>query len=248
MISNTNPVFSTIPVETTHFDEVDAASYKGITIKTSILLLVTIAVAVLSVYLLPTMLNNNPTGLYVALGVSSFVGIFTVMFGRMSSKAAKYCSFIYSAMQGFALGVISAICELFVPGIASVAIFSTLIIFGVMLVLYATGVLRQGTFFRKLAFGLSFGAIALLIFIPLMSLFVPTLFDNLGLLIGLEAFFLIYGAITLIFNFDEASIVVNSGCTKDAEWSVSLGLIISIFYIYVEVLRLLLLVLANNDN
>lgn len=248
MTKNTNPVFSTIETGTTHYADTDAATYKGIFLKTGLFTLITVAVALLVAYYLPVILDNNPTGLYVTLGISGMIGFFSVMFGRFSARGAKYAGVIYGVCQGIALGTVSAICEAYFPGIAMLAILSTIALFAVMLILYTTGILRNCSFIRKLAYGMSFGAIALLLVSSLLGLFVSTLFNNMGLLIGLEAFFLIYGVITLIFNFDEAYMVVESGCTKDAEWNVSLGLLVSIVYIYVEVLRILMLILANNDN
>jgi uncharacterized YccA/Bax inhibitor family protein len=69
----------------------------------------------------------------------------------------------------------------------------------------------------------------------------------IDMLIGIELFLLIYGAITLGLNFAEAQAVVDRGASKDAEWSVSLGLMVSLIYIYVEVLRLVYY-LALRDN
>ncbi len=248
MIRNQNPVFQTIATGTTHYEDVDAASYKGIVIKTGILLLVTVVVAVLTALGLPYMLVNNAMGLYVALVISAIVGFIAVIVGRMSSRAAKYGGIIYGVCQGLFLGTLSAIVEAAFPGIGTVAVFSTALIFGVMLLLYATGVFKQGSFLRKLAYAISIGAIVLVLFVSLFGLFVPSLFANIGVVVAIEAFLLIYGAITLIFNFDEANIVVASGCDKSAEWSVSLGLIVSLIYIYVQVLYLLMIIFANSDR
>ncbi len=248
MIRNQNPVFSNIATGTTHYEDVDAASYKGIVIKTSILLLITVAVAIATALALPTILVNNPMGLYVALVVSAFIGFMAVIIGRMSTGAAKIGGIIYGVCQGLFLGTISAICEMAFPGIGTVAAFSTILIFGVMLLLYATGVFRQGSFFRKLAYAVAIGAVVLILFVSLFSIFSPILLDNIGVVIGIEAFLLLYGAITLIFNFDEANAVVQAGCTKNTEWSVSLGLIVSLIYIYVQVLYLLLLIFANSNR
>jgi uncharacterized YccA/Bax inhibitor family protein len=70
----------------------------------------------------------------------------------------------------------------------------------------------------------------------------------LGMLIGIELFLLIYGAITLGLNFAEAQAVVERGASKDAEWSVSLGLMVSVVYIYVEILRLVYYIALRDRN
>jgi uncharacterized YccA/Bax inhibitor family protein len=81
---------------------------------------------------------------------------------------------------------------------------------------------------------------------------IASLFINfnayLNILIGLEVGLLIYGAITLGLNFAEAQSVVERGASKDAEWSVSLGLMVSIIYIYVEILRLIYYLVLLRDN
>ena len=54
----------------------------------------------------------------------------------------------------------------------------------------------------------------------------------------------------LTFNFAEAAYVVKFGAAKSAEWSVALGLMSSLAYIYIELLRILLIVasLVGNRN
>ena len=81
----------------------------------------------------------------------------------------------------------------------------------------------------------------------LFWLFITDYSTYLGVMIGVEVFLLIYGIVTLSLNFAEANAVVQRGASKGAEWSVSLGLMISIVYIYVEVLRLIML-FAARDN
>ncbi len=241
-----NPIFSTIQTGATHFEDVDAASYKGIVVKTSILLAITAIVAIVVAITLPAI--NNVNGLALALTFSCIAAFIAGMVGRISERAAKYCGVIYAACQGLLVGSISALFEFFFPGIGTMAAFSTVLIFGVMLLLYATGVFKQGSFFRKLAYALSIGALVLVIFGSLFSLFFDFSSINIGVLIAIEAFLLIYGAVTLIFNFDEANFVVQAGCSKNAEWSVSLGLIVSLIYIYIQVLYLLFMIFANSDR
>ncbi len=248
-----NPVFSKINVGTTHYEDVDAASYKGVVIKTTILLAITIVIAALTAYALPVILVNNVTGFAVALFISGIVGFICAMVGRISARKAKYMGVIYAACQGLFLGALTGILDLYAKasgfeGIAPIAIFSTLLIFSVMLILYATGILRTGSFLRKLVMVMGIGALTMIPLVALIGVFVPTIYNNLPLMIGLEAFLLIYGAITLLFNFEEANIVVKQGLEKEYEWSVSLGLIISILYIYVEVLRIIALIIASSNR
>lgn len=247
MILRQSPLFSNIQTGEAVYDDVDRATYKGITVKTCILLLVSVIIAALVAFALPTILTNNPATFYVTLVISSIVGFIAVMVGRMSERKAKYASMIYAVCEGLFLGSLSAIVESYVPGVVATAVFSTIVLFAVMLTLFATGIMRVGSKFRSICFGLTLGALAIILMVSLFSLWIDYT-AYLNIMIGVEAFLLFYGVITLSLNFAEANAVVSMGASKDAEWSVALGLLVSIVYIYIEVVRLVALVAARSDN
>lgn len=242
-----SPLFSNIQTGEAVYDDVDRATYKGITVKTVILLLISVLIAAIVAFALPTILANNPTTFYVTLVVSSIVGFIAVMVGRMSERKAKYASVIYAICEGLFLGSLSAIVEAYVPGVVATAVFSTIVLFAVMLTLFATGVIRVGSKLRSICFGLTLGALAIILLVSLFSMFIDYQ-SYLGIMIGVEVFLVFYGVITLSLNFAEANAVVSMGASKDAEWSVALGLLVSIVYIYIEIVRLLALIAARSDN
>lgn len=242
-----SPLFSNIQTGEAVYDDVDRATYKGITVKTVILLLISVLIAAIVAFALPTILANNPTTFYVTLVVSSIVGFIAVMVGRMSERKAKYASVIYAICEGLFLGSLSAIVEAYVPGVVATAVFSTIVLFAVMLTLFATGVIRVGSKLRSICFGLTLGALAIILLVSLFSMFIDYQ-SYLGIMIGVEVFLVFYGVITLSLNFAEANAVVSMGASKDAEWSVALGLLVSIVYIYIEIVRLLALIAARGDN
>ena len=242
-----SPLFSHIQTGEVVYDNVDQATYKGITIKTFVLLGISILIAAVMAFALPTIIMNNP-GLYVgSLIISSIVGFIAVIIGRRSERKAKYASVIYSVCEGLFLGSISAIAEMFVPGAVTTAVFTTVVLFTIMLVLFATGIMRVGSKFRTMCFGLTLGAIGIILVMSIFSLFITDYSTYLNLMIGIEIFLLFYGVITLSLNFAEAQNVVERGASKDAEWSVALGLMVSVVYIYIEILRLILL-FAQRDR
>ena len=242
-----SPLFSNIQTGEAYYDEVERASYKGITVKTFILLGIAALVGAMVSFYLPQIVENNLSTFVVTLAISSIVGFIAVMVGRFSETKAKYASVIYSICEGLFLGTLTSIINLYVEGAATIAIFSTLIIFAVMLTLFSTGILRVGTKFRRFCFTFTLGAIAIVLFMSIASLFIDYS-AYLGMLIGIELFLLIYGAITLGLNFAEAQAVVERGASKDAEWSVSLGLMVSVVYIYVEILRLVYYIALRDRN
>lgn len=239
------PLFSTIKTGEAYYD-VERASYKGIAIKTFILLAIAAIVALVTAIYLPQILENNPMKLYVALFISMIIGTISVFVGRTSYRAAKYASVIYVVCEGLFLGVLSAIVEEYAPGVATIAIFSTLIIYTIMSILFFSGILRVGTKFRRFVFAFAMCAISLVLFISLFTLFAGPI-QNMGLLLIIEGVLLLYGVFTLMLNFDEAKHVVSYGTDKKAEWSVALGMSVSLIYIYIQLLRILMIVVGNRD-
>lgn len=245
-----SPLFSNIQADSMIFDEADRASYKGITIKTFFLLALATIVGAITAFFLPTIIETDNFGpFYVLLCVSSVIGIIAVVVGRLSPKLSKYFSSIYSLCEGLFLGTLTALVSQFAPGIAPIAIFSTIIIFSVMLTLFGTGLLKVGTKFRRFCLAFTIGAIALTFFSVIMSLFFDGIFSSsstFGLFFAIELFLLIYGIITLGLNFAEAQFVVDTGASKEAEWQVALGLTVSLIYIYVELVRIIFMLSQKN--
>ena len=56
---------------------------------------------------------------------------------------------------------------------------------------------------------------------------------------------ILYGSFMLVINFDNAKMIVSTGADKKYEWAVSLGLLVSIIYIYVQVIRLIIIIYAR---
>lgn len=244
----TSPLFSNIETGEAYYDA-EKATYKGVCLKTFILLGITVLIASAVFYYLPAIIKNGNLGAFSAvLIVSLIVGLIAVIVGRTSDRAAKVASFIYAISEGLVIGAISCIAELYVSGVVAIALAGTLIVFATMLILFATGVIRVGTKFRSFMFAFILAFIPILAITIIASLFIADVKTYLGVMIFVEVIYLAYGIFCLLLNFKEAQMVVDSGCSKNAEWSVSLGLMVSLVYIYLEVLRLVMYLVAYNRN
>ena len=238
------PLFSNIKTGAATYDDVDKASYKGITIKTLLLFLITVAVAITTIFAVPRIIDSNNVGVLIgALIGSAIVALVSALVGRLSYRLAMPFSIIYSFAMGFLLGFISAVVDAYVPGIATTAVFATLIIFGIMLILFFTGVIKASNKLMAIVIGLLLGGISLSLFTFIMAWTGQlTVTQYLWLILIVEAIYLLYAVITLTFNFAEAVAVVNGGATRNAEWSVALGLMSAMAYIYIELVRILLII------
>ena len=240
----TSPLFSNIETGDAYYDA-EKATYRGVCLKTFILLGITILIAAAVYYYLPAIiLNGNLTSFSVVLIVSLIVGFIAVIVGRTSEKAAKYASIVYALSEGLVIGAVSLIADLYVKGVVAIALVGTLIVFATMLILFATGVIRVGTKFRSFMFAFLLSFIPIMIITIIASIYITDVRTYLGLMIFIELLYLAYGIFCLLLNFKEAQVVVDSGCSKNAEWSVSLGLMVSLVYIYLELLRLIIYLIS----
>ena len=246
------PLFSNIKTGAATYDDSDKATYGGITIKTVILFILTVAVAIGTILIVPQFVESgNIAPLIAGIVISAILALISAIVGRLSYNLAMPFSIIYSLSMGFLLGFITEVAEEFVPGIAITAVFATLIIFGIMLLLFFTGVIKPSRKLLGIGLGFLLGAISLSLFTLIMAWTgVISLTAYLWLLLLIEAIYLIYAVVMLTFNFCEAVMVVNNGAIKKAEWSVALGLMSALAYIYVELLRILLIIasIVGNNN
>ena len=70
--------------------------------------------------------------------------------------------------------------------------------------------------------------------------------NNSGLVLLMSAFILLYGAFMLVLDFEQVNVIVANGFDKRYEWTAALGLMVTIVWIYIEVLRLLAII-SNRD-
>lgn len=218
------------------------ASYLGITLKTGILLLLALVAGVFSA----TLLKEGNEGLYGILTASIVVSFISVIVASFSVRLAAPFTILYALAEGVLLGVLIVIANQFAPGVGSIAGITTAVIFVVMYGLYSTKRFRVTPRFRRTMFGI---LISFLVMSLMMALFGRLFFIEFSpaLLMVISALLIVYGAFMLTLDFDHASRIVESGADKRYEWRVSLGLLLSIVWIYIEVLRLLVLFASRKD-
>ena len=150
---------------------------------------------------------------------------------------------IYALLEGLALGGISAYFEHRYPGVAIEAVGLTFGTLFVMLLAYKTGVIRasQGL---KMGVIAATGGIALLyvVEIVLSSFFhiqVPAINGSGIIGIGFSLFVVIIAALNLVLDFDMIETAVRSGAPKYMEWYGAFGMMVTLVWLYLEMLRLL---------
>jgi uncharacterized YccA/Bax inhibitor family protein len=239
---SSNPVFTAIERDYTQ-SGVSEASYTGITTKTLLLFLI----AIVSGYV--SLMSFAPETYMTMLFVSMIIAFIAVIVASRSPRLAMPMSIVYAISEGMLLGFITAIANAYAPGAPYLAVIATGSIFFVMLFLYSSRIIRVTSRFRKIMFGTLIAILIFFIMTGLLSLFtdVNNLFYDSTFGIGLSIFLIVYGALMLTLDFDRAEAIVSMGADKNYEWMVSIGLMVTIIWIYIEILRLIM-ILSSRRN
>ena len=237
-----NPVFSGIRVE----EGIEtAASVKGVAGKTLFLLGIAVLSAMLSIMYADVVFS----GYFIIVLGALICGIA----GQLSARAAKVCSVIYAVCEGAMLGLISFFFDAAFSGIVMSAVLITVTIFGVMLFLYSSNIIKvTGRFMRVMSgIGLTLCIVSLVYLISYLfnpyNVLVSALANNTGLVILISVIVLIYGALMLAMDFERVKSIVANGFDKRYEWMAALGLMVTLIWIYIEALRLLAIIASRRD-
>lgn len=149
---------------------------------------------------------------------------------------------IYAILEGLFLGAISAFFEASYPGLVIQAVALTFGTLFVMLIGYKTGIIKVTQKFRSGVVAAT-GAVALVYLISfIFSLFGAgnLIINSSGILgIGISLVIVVIAALNLVLDFDFIAKGSQSGLPKYMEWYAAFGLMLTLVWLYIEMLRLL---------
>jgi uncharacterized YccA/Bax inhibitor family protein len=208
--------------------------------RTGILLLCVLATAVFTWNQFFT--NRDPAAVmpYVLIGV--FGGFIMAMVTVFKKEWSGVTAPIYALLEGLFLGGISATLELRYPGIAIQAVALTFGTCFCLLLAYRSGLIRAT---QKFTLGIvaATGAIALIYLVSMVIGFfgiqIPYIFGNgpIGILFSLAV--VVIAALNLILDFNFIEQGARQGAPKYMEWYAAFGLMVTLIWLYIEILRLL---------
>ena len=206
--------------------------------KTAIALLLLIATAS---YTWNLGLQNDPSvGTYTMVGLIG--GLIVALVTIFKKEWAPVSTPAYAALEGLALGGISVGFEARYPGIVSQAIFLTFGTLGALLLAYRSGLIRATENF-KLGVVAATGGIAFIYVASMVLGFfgvtVPLIHSSgtFGILFSL--FVVGIAALNLVLDFDFIEEGAENGAPKYMEWYAAFGLLVTLVWLYLEILRLL---------
>jgi len=220
--------------------EGEVMTIQGTVNKTGILLALLIAAAVVPWRQFFEARDPAAISGWIMLGVVG--GFVTALVTVFKKNWAAITAPLYAICEGLALGGISATFELRFPGIVFQAMALTVGTLFVLLALYKTRVIRATENFKMGVFAAT-GAIALvyLLTFVLQMFGVPVAFMHASgwLGIGISLVVVVVAALNLVLDFDLVEQGANQGAPKYMEWYGAFGLMVTLVWLYLEILRLL---------
>ncbi|HIO89226.1 MAG TPA: Bax inhibitor-1/YccA family protein [Candidatus Marinimicrobia bacterium] len=229
-----NPALtSKIFLELGRADTANAMTIQGTVNKTGLALLLLMASA--------TLTWNSPeaSGLIWVGALGGFIVALITIFNK---TAAPYTVPVYAVLEGLFLGGISRIFESMYPGIVQQAVFLTFGTLGALLLAYRSGLIKATENF-KLGVTAATGGIAFVYLVSIVMGFFGIHFSMIhssgpmGILFS--AFVVVIAALNLVMDFDFIEEGAENGAPKYMEWYGAFGLLVTLIWLYLEILRLL---------
>jgi uncharacterized YccA/Bax inhibitor family protein len=176
------------------------------------------------------------------------VGFVLALVNIFKKKPSAPLVLAYSAVEGVFVGAITMFFETRYPGIAVQAVIGTLVVVGVTLALFASGKIRASKRATKvfLIAMVGYGVFSL-INVVLMVTGVnqdsfglrsqPIFGVPLGVILGVLV--IIMAAYSLVLDFDSIKTGVQRGAPRAFGWTAAFGIMVTVVWLYLEILRLL---------
>jgi uncharacterized YccA/Bax inhibitor family protein len=184
--------------------------------------------------------SGNEVGLYVGVGLIG--GLVTALIIAFVPKTAPVLAPVYAALEGLAVGGISASFESQFNGITLQAVALTFGTLFALLLAYMFRIIKVTHNFRLIVFSATAGIMLVYLSSFILSFFgisIPYLHSTGPIGIGISIFIVIIAALNLVLDFDFIEYGADRGAPKYMEWYGAFGLMVTLVWLYFEILHLL---------
>jgi uncharacterized YccA/Bax inhibitor family protein len=238
LFKSSNPALKENILDNVRANDGEVMTVNGTINKTGFLLLMLLVTAVISwtsfatspELLMPFLIGGAVGGLIVGI---------IIIFKREWAPALAPA---YALLEGLVLGSISAAMNAVMPGIVLNAVFLTIGVFVVMLVLYRTRVIKVTDTFRMVVVSATAGIALLYIITFVLGLFgvhIPYINETGTIGIVFSLVVVTIAALNLALDFDFIDKGAAAQAPKYFEWYAAFGLLVTLVWLYLEILRLL---------
>lgn len=223
---------------------IQSATYKGVGLKIVYFLMITIVSAFFGLLLV----NYFPNLFIVLLVVSIFTGFISAILAMSKFKLSFVFGTIYCVGEGMFLGVVSMLAEAALPGIIASVVAATLAVVVSCGLLFLTGLVKVNSKFNKFLLTAMFGFLISLLLISILGWI--GLIDTSGFVLnlGISAISVLLASFVLISDMEQARQLVENAGPKACEWMVAFGIAYAVLWIYIELLRLAIIIFGNSRN
>ncbi|QIA06986.1 Bax inhibitor-1/YccA family protein [Draconibacterium halophilum] len=250
---SSNPVLKEKAFSRNYTAQSDVMTVHGTINKTALMLLLVIAGAVFTWNKFfdagATTLEGGLAAVGPWLAIGGIGGFITVLVTVFRPQSSGISAPIYAVFQGLFLGGISALFEAQYSNIVMRAVMLTLAVFMMMLFLYRSGIIKVTKRFMMGVMAATAG-IALVYFVSFIAgMFgaqMSFLHGNSNLSIGISLVVVAVAALNLVLDFSFIERASESGAPKYMEWYGAFGLMVTLIWLYLEILRLLSKLASRN--
>ncbi|MFH1319835.1 MAG: Bax inhibitor-1/YccA family protein [Bacteroidota bacterium] len=176
--------------------------------------------------------------------IVGFIGGFIVALVTVFNRKWSYITTpIYAVLEGLALGGLSAFVESMYPGIVLQAVALTFGTLFSLLFAYKSGLIKATENFKMGVAAATGGIFLIYMMTWILSFFgtgIPYIHENGLIGIGFSVFVVIIAALNLVLDFDFIECGAEHGAPKYMEWYAAFGLMVTLVWLYIEILRLLM--------
>jgi len=212
---------------------------QGTATKSMLLLLLTVFAAS---FTWRAVASGNVTILMPAALIGGLGGFIVAMITIFKPNVSPYTAPIYAVLEGLLLGAISSLYNARWAGLPLQAVGLTFGVFMAMLIVYRLGLVRATEKFR-LGVVAATGGIAIMYLLSFVLGFFGVqmnfLRDSSPLSIGISVVIVVVAALNLVLDFDFIERGVSYRAPKYMEWYGAFGLLVTLVWLYLEILRLL---------
>ncbi len=174
--------------------------------------------------------------------IGAIGGLIVAIIAAFRRQNANILAPMYAAFEGLFVGGVSAMYAMRYEGIVFQAVTLTIGVLFAMLFFYKSGIIKVTAGLRS---GIMMATAGIAIFylitfvLSFFNIHVPYIHESGMIGIGFSVFVVGLAAMNLLLDFDNFEKGEQMGAEKNMEWYAAMGLMITLVWLYVEILRLL---------